>query len=446
MRNLRQNLPFTPFFRAPPDGNAGRLGSGRGIGEIGGKGLMEPGDSKMRSSGLMVLALVAAVLGLAGCATVPTEYREPAPLTAEARAALNLRVYERTWELVNEKYFDAKFRGVDWAAMREKYRAEAAAAVDDTALYRVLGRLCGELKQSHLTALAPRLAHEMENEHRAAVGLRWTEVEGRRIVTDLVPGGAAAEAGVQVGWIALTRDGRSLDAREEFITKIGRPVVFEFEDLEGRSVTLSLEPRLLDFDRKVARDLAAGVRYLRFDRFETESMRWLSEELKTHRAAPGVIIDLRQNRGGNALVNMIVVEEFFDRRVPMGRFVQRSGKERETRGIALFSARYAGRVVVLIGPGSASASEIFAHVLQNQKRATVVGRRSAGAVIVSRFYSLPGGGRLQVPIQDYVGVDGQRLEGRGVTPDVMVPAPTFADWRAGRDPELEAALAELGKL
>jgi carboxyl-terminal processing protease len=129
----------------------------------------------------------------------------------------------------------------------------------------------------------------------------------------------------------------------------------------------------------------------------------------------------------------------------MGQFVQRSGKVRETKGIALFSARYAGRVVVLIGPGSASASEIFAHVLQQQKRATVVGRRSAGAVIVSRFYRLPGGGRLQVPIQDYVGVDGQRLEGRGVTPDVVVPAPTFADWRAGRDPELEAALAELRK-
>jgi carboxyl-terminal processing protease len=399
----------------------------------------------MKRGRILAAVLAGAVLGLAGCATVPKEYREPAPLTAEARAALNLRVYDRAWELVNEKYFDEKFLGVDWAAQKEKYRAEAAGAADDTALYRVLGRLCGELKQSHLAALAPRLAHEMENEHRAAVGLRWTEVEGRRIVTDVLPGGAAAEAGVQVGWIALKRDGRSLDSREDFIAKLGRPVVFEFEDLAGLPVTLALEPRLLDFDRKVARDLAGGVRYLRFDRFETETMRWLSAELKAHRAAPGVIVDLRQNRGGNALVNMIVVEEFFDRRVPMGQFVQRSGKVRETKGIALFSARYAGRVVVLIGPGSASASEIFAHVLQQQKRATVVGRRSAGAVIVSRFYRLPGGGRLQVPIQDYVGVDGQRLEGRGVTPDVVVPAPTFADWRAGRDPELEAALAELRK-
>jgi carboxyl-terminal processing protease len=129
----------------------------------------------------------------------------------------------------------------------------------------------------------------------------------------------------------------------------------------------------------------------------------------------------------------------------MGRFVRRDGKERETSGFALFSARYAGRVAVLIGPGSASASEIFAHVMKNEKRATLVGRRTAGAVIVSRFYGLPGGGRMQIPIQDYLGVDGERLEGRGVEPEITVPAATLADWRAGRDPELQAALAVLAK-
>jgi hypothetical protein len=83
-------------------------------------------------------ALAAAVLGLAGCATFPTEYREPAALAAEARTTLNLRVYDRAWELVNEKYFDREFLGVDWVAMRGKYRTEAQAAPDDAALYLVL--------------------------------------------------------------------------------------------------------------------------------------------------------------------------------------------------------------------------------------------------------------------------------------------------------------------
>lgn len=390
-------------------------------------------------------ALVA--LGLTGCATIPTEYREPAALTAESRATLNLRVYDRAWELVNERYFDKDFRGVDWAAMRGKYRAEAQAAPDDAALYRVLGKLCAELPQSHLAPLAPRDVHEMSNDHQAAVGLRWSLIEGQFVVTDVLPDGAAAIAGVQVGWIGRSRDGRPINPRERSISRLGQPVTFEFLDQQDRLVTMALEPRLLDFDRQVARELPGGFRYLRFDSFSFANLRWLSAELKAHRTAPGLVIDLRQNPGGNVAANSMAVQEFFDRRepVPMGRFIRRDGKEREANGLALFSARYAGRVVVLIGPGSASASEIFAQVMRQEKRAVLVGRRSAGAVIVSRFYRLPGGGRLQIPIQDYIGVAGERLEGRGVEPDVAVPAATLADWRAGRDHELAAALAELGK-
>lgn len=396
----------------------------------------------MKRARMMMLVLAAVALGLAGCATIPTEYREPAPFAAETRSALNLRVHDRVWALVRDKYFDEKFRGVDWFGLREKYRTEAAAAPDDTALYRVLGALCAELKQSHLAALPPRTVHEKDTERRAAVGLRWLNLDGKRVVTDVIPGGSAAEAGVQPGWLIQTRNGRDIDEREIFVSRLGQPVGFSFLDLDERVVTLNLEPRLLDFERQVARELPGGYRYLRFDRFSLASLRWLSAELKAHRAAPGVVIDLRQNPGGNIAANQMAVEEFFGQSKPvaMGRFVRRGGKESETNGFALFSAHYMGRVVILIGPGSASASEIFAHVMQQEKRATVVGRRSAGAVIVSLFYDLPGGGQLQVPIQDYVGRDGLRLEGRGVTPDIVVPVPKIADWRAARDVDLEAAL------
>jgi len=394
----------------------------------------------MKRLQIVAAVLAIAVMGLVGCTTIPTEYREPAPLAAETRSALNLRVHDRVWTLVRDNYFDEKFRGVDWIGLREKHRTEAAAAPDDTALYRVLGRLCAELKQSHLAALPPRTVHEKATEHRAAAGLRWLNLEDKRVVTDVIPGGAAAEAGVQPGWLIQTRDGRAIDELEIFVSKLGQPVGFTFLDLNESVVALTLEPRLLDFERQITRELPGGYRYVRFDRFTLASLRWLSAELKTHRTAPGVIIDLRQNPGGNVAANQMAVEEFFDQPKPvaMGRFVRRGGKASETNGFGLFSAHYAGKVMILIGPGSASASEIFAHVMQQEKRATVVGRRSAGAVIVSRFYRLPGGGQLQVPIQDYVGRDGLRLEGRGVTPDIVVPAPTIADWRVGRDVDLEA--------
>lgn len=386
--------------------------------------------------------LFACVLALAaGCSTVPTEYREPAPLTAEARVELNGNVFDRAWELVNQKYFDASFRGVDWAGMRERYRAEAVAAEDDDALYRALNRMCAELKESHLVALTPRRVHENRVDHRAAIGVRWEMLEGKRVVVDVVPGGPAEEAGVRRGWLVVSRNGAPLVDGEVFITRIGESVTYGFLDEDEAMRTFTFEPRLLNFERFEVRVLEGGIVYLRFDEFGGPSIGWLRRQMREHRDAPGLILDLRNNHGGNTFALSAAIGNFFPHKVAEGRIVRRNGDARDSHSFGWGSPRYAGRVALLVGPATGSAAEILAHVLQHHERATVIGRRTAGAVIYSRSYRLPGGGQLQVPVSDYVGLDGRRLEGRGVTPDIEVAKPTLADRRSVRDLEMEKAMA-----
>ena len=122
--------------------------------------------------------------------------------------------------------------------------------------------------------------------------------------------------------------------------------------------------------------------------------------------------------------------------------VRRSGRESAQGARQWWPASYTGTVAILVDNSSASAAEIFSHVMQFHHRAIVVGRRTAGAVIVAREYFLPDGGRLQVATEDYRGLDGKRLEGNGVKPDVEVEL-KLADVRAGRDRDLEAALRAL---
>lgn len=397
-----------------------------------------------RTSGFTwVLALLLAALFAGGCATVPTEYREPPALGASEQAALNARVFDRAWERVNERYFDGAFRGVNWSAMRERYRPEAAAAKNTDELYRVLNRMCAELKESHLVALPPRRVHELRTEHRAAIGIRWQLIEGQRVITDIVPGGPADHAGVRRGWLVVSRDGAPLREGERFVTRLGRAVTFGFLDEHGEARSLTLQPELLSFERHESRRIDPDLLYLRFDQFDREALSWLSGELKANASARGVILDLRYNSGGNTLVLDMALAEFFDRRVPVGRLVRRSGRSRETHSFGWLPARYAGSVVVLTSPATGSAAEIFSHVLQHHGRATIVGQKTAGAVIYSRQYRLPGGGQIQIPIIDYVGLDGRRLEGRGVTPDVVLPVRTLAEARADRDPEQARALEAL---
>jgi len=389
------------------------------------------------------VALAIAGLFFGGCVTRPTEYHEAPALNATQRAALNKRVFDRVWELVNGKFFDAHFRGGNWAAARERYRPEAVAAPDEAALYLVLNRMCAELKESHLAALAPRRAFEFQTDHRAAVGIRWQVVEGQRVITDVVPGGPADRAGVRLGWLAVSRNGRPLRDNEVFVSHVGKPVTYGFIDAENKPREFSLVPELLTFERLEMRELGKGILYLRFDKFGRESLSWLSHQLKQHAAAPGVVVDLRQNSGGSALALSVALAEFFPKRIAEGRMIRRNGTQRETRSLSWLSAHYKGRVVLLTGPLTASAAEIFSHVLQYHGRAEVVGRRTAGAVMFSRTYRLPDGGTMQVPVMDYVGLNGLRLEGNGVIPDRVVPPPTLADLRSARDPELDAAVAEL---
>jgi len=392
----------------------------------------------VKSAGVSILALVA--LGLAGCATAPTEYHDPAPLTAAARRDHNLAVFDRAWSLVNEKYFDAKFRGVDWRAMRVKFRPEAAAARDETELYHVLNQMNAQLGESHLAALAPRRHHELETEHRPAVGFRWLMVDNRRVVSEVLPGGPAAQAGVEPGWFVVTRDGRPIDDYDRYIAHVGQAVTYGFLDRQNQPRSYTFTPQLLSFVRRDAQVLADGVLYVRFDVFDRESLAWLSENLKAHRDAPATIIDLRSNPGGNAFILSIAVAEFFDHRVPEGHLVKRNGAGRDESSFSWFSAHYQGDVVILTSPNTGSAAEIFSHVLQHHHRARIVGRPTAGAVIYARSWPLPGGGSLQIPVLDYVGLDGQRIEGHPVQPDVLVPQPSLAELRVGNDADLDAAL------
>lgn len=399
------------------------------------------------SNSIAVMIIFGAiVLGLSGCTTAPRAYVEPAPLSAEARTALNLKVHDTVWQLVNDKHFDPNFRGVNWTAMRTKYRDKAGLAQNDAELYRVLNQMCRELKESHLVPLPPRRSHEVRTARRVAVGMGWMTLEDRQVVTDLIPGGPAEQAGVQPGWIVLSCEGRPLTEAPPPPVQPGQPMTFGFLDLRNEARTITFQPELLKTAQLVSSALPDGHRYLRFDRFDRASLFWLHRQLREHRDAPGIVVDLRENPGGYLFTAQLAIAQFFDHRVSTGRFIRRSGRVNEGHGWNLFSARYPGEVIIVVGPDTGSAAEIFSHVLQHEKRATVVGRRTSGAVVVSRTYPLPGGGSLQVPIQDYRGRDGQRLEGRGVSPDVAIETPSLDDMRAGRDPDLQAALVTLGAL
>lgn len=390
---------------------------------------------------LAIVAILTLVLA-GGCATVPPVQVPLDKLTATeaARARANLRVFSTVWDLVNRKHYDPKTQGERWDAAAREFGPKAAAAKTQAELYDVLNAMLAPLADSHTAALTPERARERRTQTRARTGFGMLRLSGRWIVNEVLPQSPADVAGIKPGWVVVSRDGRPLDGQPEYRPKEGESVDFEFIDEREQTVKLTLVAQPLSIgSRQVMRRLEGGFVYLRFDEFAAKDRRWLSVQLKENLDAPGVVIDLRRNPGGETFSLGITIGEFFTKPVDCGTFVSRSGSRTEKDSWQLGSARYQGRVVVLVDRASGSAAEIFAAVLQDHGRAKLVGRRTAGAVLGSWFYGLPDGGELQLSREDYYAPKGRRIERAGVEPDYAIPR-TFEDLRAGRDRDLEIAL------
>jgi len=178
-----------------------------------------------------------------------------------------------------------------------------------------------------------------------------------------------------------------------------------------------------------------------FDQSEMESM------MSKARKRPALIIDLRGNPGGAVETLKFLVGAMFEDDVKVA---DRSGRKESKPEVAKSwkQSGFTGKLVVLVDSESASASELFARIVQLQKRGVVLGDRSSGSVMEAKRYSYQMGADTvlfygaEITEYDLIMSDGKSLEHTGVTPDELA-LPTAADLAYGRDPVLARAAALL---
>jgi len=166
------------------------------------------------------------------------------------------------------------------------------------------------------------------------------------------------------------------------------------------------------------------------------------------RGSRTLVLDLRGNGGGAVVALRELVSRTFDREILVA---QEKLRGRETREVAKPArSRFSGRLIVLVDSRSASAAEMFARIVQIEKRGAVLGDRTSGQVMTSRIFphEFGVGAALafyaaSVTIGDVRMSDGGSLEKVGVEPDeIVLPSP--ADLAASRDPALARAIEVAG--
>ncbi|MBE0410532.1 MAG: hypothetical protein IBX69_12460 [Anaerolineales bacterium] len=193
-----------------------------------------------------------------------------------------------------------------------------------------------------------------------------------------------------------------------------------------------------------SRKLASGLGYIRIPTFGENLVEEFDLALDGLLDTPGLVLDLRGNGGGNTRYAFAVAGRFLDESFSIGqdhfrqRLPQRGWRLWLDMRVKPRKPVYSGDVVLLTDSGCMSTTEQFILALVDSGRAQVVGRRTAGATGNPVQFQLVGDGRARFSTGDFYRIDGTRLEGVGIIPDIEVEW-TLDDFYQDRDPDLEAA-------
>jgi len=432
-----------------------------------------------------LLLLIASGLAVVSCARQATPAPDPTrtphpPLVIETRltAAQRRLILDTVWQTINDEYFDPTFGGLDWQAIGAEYRQKLPTVQDDDTFWRdVLNPMLWELGSSHTVALPPELAILIDPMTFASgsLGMDIRLLDGMAVVSQVIEGSPADEAGVELGYVITSVDGWALedfaadsmvsppynerhlraaavqDLRARLYGELGSEVVVEYRDANDRPqrVTLQyaqrtnstcgeLDPATPPACAEVeVRRLANGLGYLRFSGFLGPVLDGVLQAIGDLHDAPALIIDLRGNPGGQFFVRHAIASHLVGTREIFIRYQYRDHTEEAY--LDPVPDAYAGELVILVDELSASSSEEFSGSLQALGRATIIGNQTPGMCLTANIVPLPNGALLVYPFSQPSTPDGRVLENNGVVPDIAV-ALDRQQLLQGIDAQLEAAL------
>jgi C-terminal processing protease CtpA/Prc len=373
-------------------------------------------------------------------------------------------------QALKANYYDSNFHGMDVEARFDAADAKMKNAESLGQLVGIVAQVLLDLNDSHTSFVPPY------NKSTVDYGWRMQAVGPDCFIGAVRPGSDAEAKGLHVGDKVLSIDGRPLDRNKVWlatylyetlrpqpamtlvIEKPGNPQqqvtinakVHEATIIESNNDWLQRERERNDYYRLTRHrfyDLSDDVVIWKMPGFDlsAEGLEHYYGKWKNRKA---LILDLRGNEGGYSETLERLAGYFFTSDI---KIAERRGRKKLEPMLAKSQKDkgFKGQLIVLIDADSASAAEIFARVMQLEKRGVVIGDRSSGMVMESQYYPLrvgvvqPIGFGISATTADVIMTDGQSLEHVGVTPDELL-LPTPEEMSLNYDPVLARAAALVG--
>ena len=252
---------------------------------------------------------------------------------------------------------------------------------------------------------------------------------GRQKIVSPIKDTPAYAAGVKNGDIIIRINGESIMnlSQDEVVHQMrGEPgtqlLLSVYRESDGKEHEFKIIREIINVPSVDAKTLNEfpGIGYIKLNQFHTQSAQEMADSVNTllgEKQIEGLILDLRDNGGGEFESSIAIASLFLDNDEEVVSVADNNNNENAYKA--------SGQsvdipLVVLVNGNSASASEILAGALQDNKRAVLVGEQTFGKGLVQTIFQLPDGGALQLTTQKYFTPNGTDINKIGITPDYVV--------------------------
>ncbi|MGK7934298.1 MAG: carboxyl-terminal processing protease CtpB [Xenococcaceae cyanobacterium] len=340
-------------------------------------------------------------------------------------------VVDEVWQIVNNEFVDHKFNQVDWQNKRQELLSKDYS--DRAEAYQAIRQSLKELGDPYTRFLEPREFEELTSQtsgELSGVGiiLAIDEKTSDLVVVQPLANSPAEEVGIKEGDKILRINNKptslmsleqaSAEIKGEVGTEVSLQIARQGEEKFDVTITRA-QIELPSVEYHVQEEDNLKVGYIKLDEFSShaaEQMKQAIEKLSQEEVS-GFVLDLRSNPGGLLFSSVEIARMWLEKGAIVSTIDRKGGKQNfSANGTALTELPLA----VLVDQYSASASEILAGALKENKRATVIGTRTYGKGKVQSLHSLSDGSGLTVTIAQYYPPSGIDINQRGITPDIQV--------------------------
>lgn len=268
------------------------------------------------------------------------------------------------------------------------------------------------------------------NGNFAGIGVELAYKKSHFIVLSVAEGNPAKKIGVKAGDILFQINGRSVsdfsmsDLSKNIRGKVGS--LLNISILRGKDKKVfkfSIRRKIIKIHNIKAITLSEGYKYIQVRSFARgiakEVRKILKKSYTKNKKLKGLILDLRFNPGG-LLYEAVQLSDLFLNKGIIVQVLGRDKKAKEVLKAQELNTYSKVKLIVLINAYSASASEIVAAALQDNKRALIMGQTSFGKGSVQGFFPLEGGGAVKLTIAQYYTPSGESIQTRGVIPNIHI--------------------------